>query len=91
MTKSITLAVQNIKCNACEKSILNRLKKIAGVTEIIVNNNTGSVQFIYDNDATIVKVKNTLKKMGYPEMGSTNNFSDKAKSYVNCMIGKTKV
>ena len=79
--------VQNLKCGGCANTITNKLTEIEGVSEIQVSVEESLVT-LNCTDSILEKVKETLKKSGYPEDGEANSLSSKAKSYVSCAIGK---
>lgn len=83
-----TLKVNNIKCHGCGASIISKLSKIEGISEVKVNPSNGEVQFESTSDNLVEDVKSTLNKMGYTE--EDPNAIQTAKSYVSCMIGKMK-
>lgn len=83
-----TLKVNNIKCQGCGTSIISKLSKIEGISEVEVDPNTREVIFESINDNLIDEVKQSLEKMGYTE-GDPSTIQT-AKSYVSCMIGKMK-
>ncbi|MDI9258285.1 heavy-metal-associated domain-containing protein [Flavobacterium sedimenticola] len=77
--------VENIKCGGCVNSITTALLKIAGVTAVEIDK---------DNDTVLVtgavkreRITDKLNELGYPEKGG-NTLMRKAKSYVNCAIGR---
>lgn len=82
------LKVNNIKCHGCEASIKDKLQKLSGIESVEVDNTTGEVRFVADNATAIESARSILGKMGYPEEDPT--LVQTAKSYVNCMIGRTK-
>jgi len=77
--------VENIKCGGCMNSIKTALLKLEGVTEVIIDKeiDTVSVTGAANRDVII----NKLNELGYPEKGN-NTLIRKAKSYVNCAIGR---
>ncbi|WP_291117142.1 heavy-metal-associated domain-containing protein [Flavobacterium sp. UBA6135] len=77
--------VENIKCGGCMNSIKTALLKIEGVekVDIILDSETIFVNGNVDAESITSK----LNELGYPEKGN-NNLIRKAKSYVNCAIGK---
>lgn len=79
--------VQNLKCGGCANTITNKLKDIEGVSNITINVDESLITLIC-NQITLEKVKEILKKSGYPEDGEANSLGSKAKSYVSCAIGK---
>lgn len=82
-----TLAVENIKCGGCSKSIQSKLERIVSAVEVDIEK--GEVSFAHDEEAKISEVKSALERMGYPALGQSK-LSHKAKSYVSCMIGRMK-
>lgn len=84
-----TLIVNNIKCNGCGTSIISKLSKIEGITNVSVDPTSGKVTFDSSNESSLLdQVKATLDKMGYPE--GDPNILQTAKSYVSCMVGRMK-
>lgn len=77
--------VENIKCGGCMNSIKTTLLKLEGVTEVIIDKeiDTVTVTGAANRDVII----NKLNELGYPEKGN-NTLIRKAKSYVNCAIGR---
>lgn len=77
--------VENIKCGGCMNSIKTALLKLNGVISVEINKEIDTVLVRGDfNRETIVEKLNDL---GYPEKGN-NTLMRKAKSYVNCAIGR---
>lgn len=79
--------VQNLKCGGCANTIANKLKDIEGISNINVNVDESLIT-LNCSEIILEKVKETLKKAGYPEDGEFNSLGSKAKSYVSCAIGK---
>lgn len=77
--------VENIKCSGCINRITNSLKSIEGVDSVLISleNETIQIMGTFSRDKIIVK----LNELGYPEKGN-NSVVKKAKSYINCAIGK---
>ena len=82
-----TLKVVNIKCGGCEQSIISALEK-GGLTDIRIDVMKQSVSF--EGDPEIAR--KILSSLGYPVADSkeAKSFLKKAKSYMSCMIGRTK-
>lgn len=77
--------VENIKCGGCMNSIKMALLKIDGAENVIIDKDTDII-FVFGNvDRAIIIDK--LNDLGYPEKGN-NTLVRKAKSYVNCAIGR---
>lgn len=77
--------VENIKCGGCMNSIKTALFKLDGVTDVSIDKEIDTVTVI----GTMIRedVVNKLNDLGYPEKGN-NTLIRKAKSYVNCAIGR---
>lgn len=82
-----TVKVVNIKCGGCEEGVIDSLTK-AGLKNVSVDVQNQLVSFDGDRNQAV----NILTNKGYPEAGTKEAASlmKKAKSYVSCMIGKTK-
>lgn len=83
-----TIKIQNLKCGGCANTITSKLAHIENVSDILVNVDESNVTFNYDVAQTVLKVKEALRKAGYPEVGDENGLTTQAKSYVSCAIGK---
>ena len=77
--------VENIKCGGCMNSIKTALLKLDGVTEVTIDKEIDTVTVIGAMNRE--DVVNKLNDLGYPEKGN-NTLIRKAKSYVNCAIGR---
>lgn len=77
--------VENIKCGGCMNSIKTALLKLDGITEVSIDKeiDTVTVSGTLNREAVV----NKLNDLGYPEKGN-NTLIRKAKSYVNCAIGR---
>ena len=77
--------VENIKCNGCINRIKTSLLTIEGVETVVINLELEmlSVEGVFDREKVIAK----LNELGYPEKGN-NSIVKKAKSYVNCVVGR---
>ncbi|OGD66965.1 hypothetical protein A2442_00150 [Candidatus Campbellbacteria bacterium RIFOXYC2_FULL_35_25] len=82
-----TIKVLNIKCGGCEKMITDTLEK-EGFSNISVNAPSGEISFTGGEG----KVEKILSNLGYPKEGSpeAESFLKKAKSYMSCLVGKSK-
>lgn len=86
----IQVHVENIKCGGCEKSIVNGLYEIEGLSDVVIDRDQQLVSVLADDslrDAVVEK----LKKMGYPEQGTVSGLEAglaNAKSFVSCAIGR---
>lgn len=77
--------VENIKCGGCMNSIKTALLKIEGVEKVVINKETDTIVVSGKAEREIIVDK--LNDLGYPEKGN-NTLVRKAKSYVNCAIGR---
>jgi copper chaperone len=77
--------VENIKCGGCMNSIKTALLKLEGVTEVNIDKEIDTVTV--SGTMNREDVVNKLNDLGYPEKGN-NTLIRKAKSYVNCAIGR---
>jgi len=77
--------VENIKCGGCMNSIKTALLKLDGVTEVSIDKEIDTVTVT--GTVNREDVVNKLNELGYPEKGN-NTLIRKAKSYVNCAIGR---
>jgi copper chaperone len=83
--------VENIKCGGCSNSIVEKILEIEGVTSVKIDVEASIVSVEGDADQEAVTKK--LHDIGYPEVGTTSGFdsvTSKIRSYVSCVIGKTK-
>jgi copper chaperone CopZ len=83
-----TVIIQNLKCDGCINSIQKKLSALHGIDSVSVNLEESKVSFDYENELNLLDAKETLKIMGYPEVGQENSLGRKAKSYVSCAIGR---
>ncbi len=77
--------VENIKCGGCMNSIKTALLKIEGVEEVVINKDIDTI--VVSGKFDREPIVNKLNDLGYPEKGN-NSLVKKAKSYVNCAIGR---
>ena len=85
-----SVAVENIKCGGCARSIARGLESVAGITGVDVDVARGEVSFIGD-EALRPAVVNRLREMGYPERGTATGLDSAvatARSFVSCAVGK---
>ncbi len=84
----VTLEIQNLKCHGCANTVTTKLSGLDGIENVLVNNDTNSVSFEYNNDATLQEAITLLNSLGYPMVGDKNALTTKAKSFVSCAIGR---
>tara|TARA_R110002050_G_scaffold223338_2_gene359153 strand:+ start:8580 stop:8849 length:270 start_codon:yes stop_codon:yes gene_type:complete len=82
------IIVQNLKCGGCVKNITSRIGEIASINQVVVDLATAAVSFTSESAEGVLKVKETLKTLGYPPIDDSNNLISKAKSFVSCAMGK---
>lgn len=80
--------IQNLKCGGCANTIVKNLSQLNSISNIGVDVEESAVTFEMVNEDDLIKAKEILKKIGYPEDGEANSLGSKAKSYVSCAIGK---
>ncbi len=86
-----TIKVDNLKCGGCANTIEKRLLSVTGIEKVIVNTETGEVRVTHVAMSLLDEIKEQLKKIGYPETGTTEGFekvSSNLISYVSCAVGK---
>jgi copper chaperone len=84
------IAVENIKCGGCARTIENNLNKIPNIQSVVIDVEAGTVAVAGENLQRDELVK-TLLSLGYPEKGSVSgisSFKAKATSVVSCAIGR---
>lgn len=87
---SFEINVENIKCGGCANSIVSGLKELNGIVSVQVDVEQGRVT-VDGDDALRPVVGEHLKKLGYPEVGSTAGLASaraRAKSFVSCAVGR---
>jgi copper chaperone len=85
-----TIAVENVKCGGCARSIKSAIGAVAGVTGAEVDVTSGEVR-IDGDEAARPAIVQRLRELGYPERGTASGLNSAvamAKSYVSCAIGK---
>lgn len=80
--------VQNLKCQACSKSITNALGKINGIKSIEVDVENAKIKIQAISNRAIEMAESKLSKLGYPVSKSENNTLHKINSFVSCAKGK---
>jgi copper chaperone CopZ len=86
--KTITIPIENLKCQGCAATIRKEVSRIKGIKSVSVNLETAGVEISYEGDESVpAACKSKLRRLGYPETGSNSTLS-KAKSYVSCAIGR---
>lgn len=83
-----TIEILNLKCGGCANSIKKGILSIDGIDEVSVELETSKVIVNTSNEDLLLKVKEKLASMGYPEAGDANTILHKAKSFVSCATGR---
>lgn len=86
------IKVENIKCGGCSNTIARKIESLIGVKNCSVDVENGTV-LVEGGSVNKVIIVKALAELGYPEIGTTHGIgkmAKKAKSFVSCMIGKTK-
>lgn len=86
--KTISLQIQNLKCEGCAATIINKLSDLLNVSNVAVDVENSSVTFDYTDELALFSAKETLKLNGYPQVGEANPFGTKAKSFISCVVGR---
>ena len=91
MTTSEVIKIDNLKCSGCGSTIKKTLKNIEGVKNVAIDLEKHEVAIIHTDAVERPLLTDALKKMGYPERGTTEGFdafAATAKSFVSCAIGR---
>lgn len=83
-----TIVVQNLKCGGCVNTITTNLLKIENIQNVQVNIESSSVEFRYLEPEDAFKVKEKLRKLGYPAVDDKNTLASRANSFISCATGK---
>lgn len=83
-----SIAIQNLKCGGCASTIERALRKFPEVADVAIDFEKGTVYIDTALPGNVPKFKAALRHAGYPPEGEENLFSDKAKSYLSCAIGR---
>lgn len=79
--------IENLKCGGCQTTIRRDLLKQLNVLAVHIDDSDGSVHVSGEDDMERVHLVSRLERLGYPQRGK-NSLSNKAKSYVSCVVGK---
>jgi copper chaperone CopZ len=83
-----TVVIQNLKCGGCAHTITKNLQTLEDVSQLKIDVENDRVSYNFNNRSTVGQVKEKLKVLGYPIMGETNTYFNKAKSFISCATGK---
>ena len=79
--------IENLKCGGCVATIEKGIVSIDGVTNVEILVDESLVSFDSDEES-VVRVREKLSKLGYPEVGDKNTIVHKAKSFVSFAAGR---
>lgn len=85
-----SIVVQNLKCGGCVNTITSKISEIENISNVEVDKETSSVSYNCENSEDAVKVKEKLRRLGYPSVDENNSMISKASSFVSCATGKMK-
>lgn len=85
-----SLIVQNLKCGGCVNTITSKISEIENISNVAVDKETSSVSYTCENSEDEIKVKEKLRKLGYPSVDENNSMISKASAFVSCATGKIK-
>ena len=83
-----TILVQNLKCGVCASTIKNRVSEMEGVAGVEVDSSESTVKVNYSEENVLLKAKQKLAALGYPEVDAQNGLFTQAKSFVSCAVGR---
>ena len=83
-----TITVQNLKCGGCVKTITTKISEIENIDSVKVDQEAAAVSFRYEDPDDAFKVKEKLKKLGYPAVDDKHSLIPKTNSFVSCATGK---
>lgn len=83
-----TVSIQNLKCDGCKNVISKKLQILAGISDCTIDVASSTISFNYSTHNAMEGLRMELATMGYPITGDPNTIVDKAKSYVNCAVGR---
>ena len=82
------IQIENLKCGGCVNTVKKGLLSIDGIDEVEVDLENSKVMIPAKEERVLIRAKEKLSKMGYPEIGDTNTLLHKAKSFVSCASGR---
>jgi copper chaperone len=69
----ITLHIQNLKHEGCEKTIIKRVSQQKNISEVEVSLEDETVSFNYHTSHDFERAKHVLEMIGHPIEGPENN------------------
>ncbi|MFP2997317.1 heavy metal-associated domain-containing protein [Spongiivirga sp. MCCC 1A20706] len=83
-----TLYLLNMKCKGCASTIARKLSGYEFLKNVTIDIEKGAVSFDHNTKNQVLLAKRQLAKLGYPCTENGSTFSQKAKSYVSCAVGR---
>lgn len=83
-----TITVQNLKCGGCVNTITTKLSEVKNISNVLVDKESCSISFKYNEPEDALTVKEKLRKLGYPAVDDKNSLIAKASSFISCASGK---
>ena len=83
-----TIQVQNLKCGGCAATIKNKVSELEAVNAVEIDEMQGAVMIVHTEESVLLKVKQKLAALGYPEIDAQNSLLSQAKSFVSCAVGR---
>lgn len=85
-----TVHIQNLKCQGCGNTIVNKLSELKNISEVEVNQSEETVSFDFHTKHDFELAKHRLSAIAYPILGADNKIMTKTKSYISCAKGRIK-
>lgn len=67
-----TVHIQNLICDICVKTIINRLTELRNISDVDVDLKKETVSFDFYTKRDFEHAKHTLEMLGYPILGPDN-------------------
>lgn len=83
-----TIHIQNLKCGGCASTIKNKVSELEGVAGVEVDTSESTVRIDYSGENVLLKAKQKLAVLGYPEVDAQNGLITQVKSFVSCAVGR---
>lgn len=83
-----SIVVQNLKCGGCANTITSKIANLPNISNVVVDQDSAMVSFAYTHYEDALRVKDTLKTLGYPSIDARNSVVNKVTSFVSCATGK---
>lgn len=82
------IKVQNLRCGGCAKTIHDKLNKLNGISEVVIQIEEQKISFNATTGNAVQKALETLIQLGYPKATTDNSITLKARSVLSCASGK---